>query len=137
MLLLPAGKTLPLVKLPRPTLKKAAPEDVLHLIEMSRVFESARPSDRKSDDDPSNLYATIQKNGTTIASLYIGGSMVTPTTSPCGQPLAGWSGITLADGIRRCSPCTRDRGLHEDVQARNAARAGGEPVHRAVAGHSV
>lgn len=117
-------ETSSLIKLPQPSIRKGAPEEVRRLIEMSRAFESARPSDRKSDDDPSNLYATVQKNGKTIASLYIGGSMVTPNdvALPDNLSLDG-QGTTLADQrIRQMLALHGGTVVYaQDVQARNAA----------------
>jgi hypothetical protein len=118
------GVTKAITMLPRPALKRATDEEARQLAEMNRAFEAARATDRKSDDDPSNLYATIQKNGKTIASLYVGGSMVTPNDVALPGNLS-WDGQGTILADRRIQQMLALHGgtvvYARDVQARNAA----------------
>ena len=42
----------------------------------------APPASVDADNDPSKLYATIEKDGKTIATFYTSGAMVTPNGGP-------------------------------------------------------
>ena len=42
----------------------------------------APPASVDADNDPSKLYATIEKDGKTIATFYTSGTMVTPNGGP-------------------------------------------------------
>lgn len=63
------------------------------------LTESAPPaSNTPADNDLSNLYATIQKDGKTIATFYKGGLMVTPDNLALPNDLAmAGHGLSLAN----------------------------------------
>ena len=67
----------------------------------------APPASVDADNDPSKLYATIEKDGKTIATFYTSGTMVTPN----GGPLpANLQVDGHGSGPRRC-PDTADAGF--------------------------
>jgi hypothetical protein len=58
----------------------------------------APPTSVDADNDPSKLYATIQKDGKTIATLYTSGAMVTPDGGPLPASLqVDGHGVALAE----------------------------------------
>jgi hypothetical protein len=58
----------------------------------------APPASVDADNDPSKLYATIQKDGKTIATFYTSGAMVTPNGGPLPANLqVDGHGVALAD----------------------------------------
>jgi hypothetical protein len=58
----------------------------------------APPASVDADNDPSKLYATIQKDGKTIATLYASGAMVTPDGGPLPANLqVDGHGVALAE----------------------------------------
>ena len=58
----------------------------------------APPASVDADNDPSKLYATIQKDGKTIATFYTSGTMVTPNGGPLPANLqVDGHGVALAD----------------------------------------
>jgi hypothetical protein len=58
----------------------------------------APPASVDADNDPSKLYATIQKDGKTIATFYTSGAMVAPNggSLPANLQVDG-HGVALAD----------------------------------------
>lgn len=58
----------------------------------------APPASVDADNDPSKLYATIQKDGKTIATLYTSEAMVTPDGGPLPANLqVDGHGVALAE----------------------------------------
>ena len=58
----------------------------------------APPASVDADNDPSKLYATIEKDGKTIATFYTSGTMVTPNGGPLPANLqVDGHGVVLAD----------------------------------------
>jgi hypothetical protein len=58
----------------------------------------APPASVDADNDPSKLYATIRKDGKTIATFYTSGTMITSNGGPLPANLqADGHGVALAD----------------------------------------
>jgi hypothetical protein len=58
----------------------------------------APPASVDADNDPSKLYAAIQKDGKTIATFYTSGAMVTPNGGPLPANVqVNGHGVALAD----------------------------------------
>ena len=92
-LALPEGFKL---KLPPASIRTTTPEQ-LSLFQRAQL-EELPPDDLIADNHPSNIYATLERNGQTIATLYKSGGIMTPNAIGMPSDLSNeGGGLPLAE----------------------------------------
>ena len=85
-----------LLKLPPASIRTTTPEQ-LSLFQRTQL-EELPPDDLIADNHPSNIYATLERNGQTIATLYKSGGIMTPDAVGLPSDLSNeGGGLPLAE----------------------------------------